>query len=120
MLGAGVAGVVFAIAPLVAASAGVAETAIWRPGNGVTPFLHLFAAARFLIQIRPKHWFDPGPERITGFLIPIPAALILSQLAAALGFLSNLSPFLYLAMLLWYLVVGLLQFMFLFIRARAA
>jgi hypothetical protein len=120
LLGAGVSGIVFAIAPLVAASSGVSEALIWRTGNGVTPFLHVLGAARFMVEIGPRHWFDPGAERITTVLVPIPAALILFQLAAALGFFSSLGPFLYLAMLLWFLVVGLLQFVFLLIRTPAA
>jgi hypothetical protein len=120
LLSAGGGGVVLALAPLVAASAGMAEALIWRTGNGVGALVHLLGAARLMVQIGPAHWLDPGAERITTVASPIPAALVLAQLAAALGFFPNLGPFVYLATLLWVLIVGLLQFVLLLTRTRGA
>lgn len=105
LLGAGGAGAVSALAPMVAASAGVPELLIWRVGNGTNALLHLVAATGFMLQLGREHWLDTWPERISTALLPIPAALILGQFAAALGFFASLGPFLFLATLLWYLII---------------
>ena len=120
LLQAAVGGVVFSIAPSVALSAGVSDDTIWRVGNAVLCVVHALGALRFLRQIGPETWQRGEPERILIVLLPIPAVLILGQFSVAVGILSGFGPFFYLATLLWVLVVGLLQFVFLLIRTRPA
>ncbi len=48
LLWAAVGGVVFSMAPSVAASSSLSEATIWRVGNGVFGFLHVAAAAWFV------------------------------------------------------------------------
>ena len=127
LLWAAVGGVVFSMAPSVVASSGLSEATIWRVGNGVFGFLHVAATAWFF-----RRWGlvfrsllrSPDTPRIVTASAPIiallVAALVLGQFAVALGFLPGLAPFFYLAMLLWILVIGLTQFVFLLVQTRAA
>jgi len=116
LLWSSVGGVLFTLAPLLAAAAHVEPTLAWRAGNGIVAVVHVYGVFRFLHAIGREHWLGTGPERIITVLVPIPAALILAQLAAALGWLAELGPFVYAGTLLWVLFVGMLQFIFLLIR----
>ena len=126
LLWAAVGGVVFSMAPSVAASSSLSEATIWRVGNGVFGFLHVAAAAwffrRWSLVVRSLVFRSPDRARILTASAPIialvVAALILGQFAVALGFLPGLAPFFYLAMLLWILVIGLIQFVFLLVQTR--
>jgi hypothetical protein len=120
LLTSSVGGVVLALVPVVVALAGVAEGRIWRIGNGICAVLHLLAATRFTSRLGVRQSLDPMAARVTLALLPIPAALILAQLAAALGFFPDLGPFVYLATLVWVLIVGMLQFIFLLVRPNVA
>ena len=120
LLSAGFCGVVFALAPLVVASAELEEPTIWRAGNAVAGVAHLVGASWYWIRIGPRRVLGRALQRFTTAAVPIPAALILAQRAAGVGFLAALGPFFYLATLLWWLIVGVVQFIFLLIRTRAA
>ena len=117
-------GVVFSVAPLVVASSGLPEVTIWRVGNGVFALAHVVVAAWFFQRRGLTLSSQDTDARILAAVVPIVGALvgglILGQLAVALGFLTDLGAFLYQTALLWCLVVGLLQFVFLLLRTRAA
>ena len=103
------------------ASSGRSEATIWRVGNGAFGFLHVAAAAWFFRRWGQAFRSLDRRSRIMTSIVPlVVAALILGQFAVALGFLPGLAPFFYLAMLLWILLIGLVQFVFLLVSRSTA
>jgi len=113
LLAPSIAVLFLAFVPLVATSGGLSDVNTWRVSNGLLGAVHtvlLSGAARAAIR---GQLLEPVPVRF--LLIGGGSLAVLANAAVVLGFIPGLAPMVYVAGLVWFLLVSAIQFVMLMV-----
>ena len=100
-----------AFAPLVAFAGFTAEPQIWRVSNGLLGAIHLTLVANATRAAIRSRLLEPIPLRL--ILIPGGFLAIAANVAVVVGFLQDFAAMIYIAGLVWFLLVSAIQFVML-------
>lgn len=107
-----------AFAPVVAFAGNTSEPQVWRVANGVLGVIHLLLVANATWVAVRSHLLEPVPLRFV--LIPGGYLAVAANLAVVSGFLQDLAALIYIAGLVWFLLVAAIQFvMLILLHGRA-
>jgi hypothetical protein len=102
-----------AFVPLVASTGDAAEERIWRASNGILGAIHsVLLAGAFRAAIRSQ-LLEPVPLRF--ILLGGGSLAVVANVAVVLGFLPRFAAMVYLAGLVWFLLVSAIQFVMLIV-----
>jgi hypothetical protein len=100
-----------AFAPVVAFAGITSEAQVWRVANGVLGIIHLLLVSNATWVAVRSQLLEPVPLRFV--LIPGGYLAVAANLAVTFGFLQELAVLIYLAGLVWFLLVAAVQFVML-------
>ena len=100
-----------AFAPVVAFAGITAEVQVWRVANGVLGVIHLLLVSNATWVAVRSRLLEPVPLRFV--LIPGGYLAVAANLAVMFGFLQDLAALIYIAGLVWFLLVAAIQFVML-------
>ncbi|MDZ4673355.1 MAG: hypothetical protein SGI84_02810 [Gemmatimonadota bacterium] len=108
-----------AFVPVVAAVGFAAQPQIWRASNGLQGIIHLTLIVNAARAAARSQILEPLPVRL--ILIPGGFLALAANFAVALGFMQHYAAMIYIAGLVWFLLVAAVQFvMLIFLHARAS
>ena len=108
-----------AFLPIIIAAGFEAPLPIWRLSNGVLGIVHLMLIVNGARAAAKSQILEPLPVR--AILFPGGFLSLAANFAVAFGFLQHFAAMIYLAGLLWFLLVSSVQFiMLVFLHARSS
>jgi hypothetical protein len=107
-----------AFAPVVAFSGVSSEPQVWRVANAVLGVIHLLLVSNATWIAVRQRLLEPVPLRFV--LIPGGYLAVAANLAVAFGFVQDLAALVYIAGLVWFLLVAAIQFVMLILLHERA
>ncbi len=99
--------------PLVATSGGAGEERIWRVSNGLLGAVHAFLLSGAVRAAIRGQLLEPVPVRF--LLIGGGSLAVLANAVVVFGFMPGLAPMVYIAGLVWFLLISAVQFVMLMV-----